>query len=165
MDNPILPSNILTKYTPIMGNVDPDLYKSCIVDAQRTRLEEILGEDLYAKIYNDYFDDTLTGDYLELYDSYVVPFLVHQSAVEYLLIGAYKVANNGIFKAVVENGQSVDKGEVDYLVQNQRNKADMYKERMQRWLCKNPLPEYNSTTDDIVPPLKNGFVYRKWYIE
>lgn len=165
MDKPILPNNILTKYTPIMGNVDPDLYKSCIVDAQRTRLEEILGEDLYAKIYNDYFDDTLTGDYQNLYENYVVPFLVHQSAVEYLLIGAYKVGNNGIFKAVVENGQSVEKNEVDYLVQNQRNKADMYKQRMQRWLALNQLPEYTITGEDIVPPLGNNFYFRKWYIE
>lgn len=165
MDKPILPNNILTKYTPIMGNVDPDLYKSCIVDAQRTRLEEILGEDLYAKIYNDYFDDTLTGDYQNLYENYVVPFLVHQSAVEYLLIGAYKVGNNGIFKAVIENGQSVEKNEVDYLVQNQRNKADMYKQRMQRWLALNPLPEYTITGEDIVPPLGNNFYFRKWYIE
>ncbi len=164
-DTILLRANTLAKYTPINGNVDPDLYKSCVLDAQRTRLEEILGEELYNKIVTDFNADDLTGDYLELYNNYIVPFLIHQSAAEYLLIGAYKIGNNGIFKTAPDNATAVDKVEVDYLVQNQRNKADMYKERMQRWLCKNRLPEYRIDSDNIVNPLKNRLVFGQWWLD
>lgn len=163
-DTILLRANVLTKYSPINGNVDPDMYKSCILDAQRTRLEEILGEELYAKIVDDFENDTLSGDYLTLYDKYIEPFLVHQSAVEYLLIGAYKIGDNGIFKTAPNNATAVDKVEVDYLVKNQRNKADMYKERLQRWLAKNLLPEYRITTETIVPPLQNALVFNRWLL-
>ena len=96
----LLKENELTKNTLLGGNIDIDLYIPCIADAQRTRLEEILGETLYDKICDDFDNDDLTGDYLTLYEDYIKPFLIKASAVEYLLIGAYKVNNNGIFKSI-----------------------------------------------------------------
>ncbi len=94
----LLKENELTKNTLLGGNIDIDLYIPCIADAQRIRLEEILGETLYNKICLDFEDDELAGEYLTLYEGYIVPFLIAAAAVEYLLIGAYKVNNNGIFK-------------------------------------------------------------------
>jgi hypothetical protein len=44
-----------------VGNIDIDLYIPCIADAQRTRLEEILGETLYNKICDDFDNDDLTA--------------------------------------------------------------------------------------------------------
>ena len=38
------------------------------------------------------------------------------------------------------------------LTNDMRLKADMYAERMKKWLCKNDLPEYVSSSDNIVNP-------------
>jgi len=148
-DNEIAHSSILG------GNVDVDKYKYCISDAQISSLEEILGEDLYEKIKTDVEDDTITGLYLILYEKYITPFLIHRSAMEYLKDGAYMVNNGGIYKHTPQNGTAIDKLEVDLLVSNQRYKADIYQQRMEKWLCKNKLTEYIYNSENIVNPKKD----------
>lgn len=128
-------------------------------------MEEILGETLYNKICEDFDNDDLVDEYLTLYEDYIKPFLISQSAVEYLLIGAYKVNNNGIFKAQPDNSVAVDKTEVDYLVNNMRMKAEMYQARMEKWLCRFPLPEYRSSSNNIVNPIRTRLVCGKWWLD
>jgi hypothetical protein len=161
----LLRENELTKNTLLGGNIDIDLYIPCIADAQRTRLEEILGETLYDKICLDFENDDLDGDYLTLYDGYIVPFIIAAAAVEYLLIGAYKVNNNGIFKAQPDNSIAIDKTEVDYLVNNMRLKSEMYRDRMFRWLAKYHLPEYVSSSTNIVNPIRSNLICGKWWLD
>ena len=161
----LLRENELTKNTLLGGNIDIDLYIPCIADAQRIRLEEILGETLYNKICLDFENDDLENEYLTLYEGYIVPFLIAAAAVEYLLIGAYKVNNNGIFKAQPDNSVAVDKTEVDYLVNNMRLKSEMYQDRMLRWLYKNNLPEYVSSSTNIVNPMRSNLICGKWWLD
>jgi len=161
----LLKENELTKNTLLGGNIDIDLYIPCIADAQRIRLEEILGETLYNKICLDFEDDELAGEYLTLYEGYIVPFLIAAAAVEYLLIGAYKVNNNGIFKTQPDNSVAIDKTEVDYLVNNMRLKSEMYQDRMLRWLYKNNLPEYVSSSTNIVNPMRSNLICGKWWLD
>ena len=161
----LLRENELTKNTLLGGNIDIDLYIPCIADAQRTRLEEILGETLYNKICLDFENDDLDGDYLTLYEGYIVPFIIAAAAVEYLLIGAYKVNNNGIFKAQPDNSIAIDKTEVDYLVNNMRLKSEMYRDRMFRWLAKYQLPEYVSSSTNIVNPIRSNLICGKWWLD
>jgi hypothetical protein len=161
----LLRENELTKNTLLGGNIDIDLYIPCIADAQRTRLEEILGETLYNKICLDFENDDLEGDYLTLYEGYIVPFIIAAAAVEYLLIGAYKVNNNGIFKAQPDNSVAVDKTEVDYLVNNMRLKSEMYRDRMFRWLARFHLPEYVSNSNNIVNPMRSNLICGKWWLD
>lgn len=161
----LLKENELTKNTLLGGNIDIDLYIPCIADAQRIRLEEILGETLYNKICLDFENDDLENEYLTLYEGYIVPFLIAAAAVEYLLIGAYKVNNNGIFKTQPDNSVAIDKTEVDYLVNNMRLKSEMYQDRMLRWLYKNNLPEYVSSSTNIVNPMRSNLICGKWWLD
>jgi hypothetical protein len=161
----LLKENELTKNTLLGGNIDIDLYIPCIADAQRIRLEEILGETLYNKICLDFENDDLENEYLTLYEGYIVPFLIAAAAVEYLLIGAYKVNNNGIFKAQPDNSVAIDKTEVDYLVNNMRLKSEMYQDRMLRWLYKFNLPEYVSSSTNIVNPMRSNLICGKWWLD
>jgi len=152
----------ITQNTPLGGNIDVDKYRFCIADAQVSKLEEILGETLYEKIKKDYATNVLSGLYLILHTKYIKPFLIHQSAVEYLLVGAYMVSNGGIFKNTPQNGTPIEKNEVDYLVQNQRSKAEMYQQRLEKWLSRNSLPEYYTYLNNtIVTPVKQS--YGGWY--
>lgn len=161
----LLRQDELTKNTPLGGNIDVDKYVVAIADFQRIRVEEVLGETLYNKICEDFENDDLTGDYLKLYEDYLKPYIIHGSAMEYLLYGAYQINNGGISKHNPADSTSIDKVEVDYLVQNQRLKMEMYESRLERWLCKFHLPEYVSNSNNIVNPLKSKMICGKWYLD
>jgi len=138
----IRPSEI-TEFTPLGGNVDIDKYKPCIYDVQITVIEPLLGTELYEKIKTDFNDDALAGLYLTLYNNYLKPILRHQVFAEYSEIASYMVDNGGIFKHQPTDSVVVEKSEVQYLAQTQRTKAQLYIERARKWLCENPLDEYN----------------------
>lgn len=157
MEYLLLNDNEITQNTVLGGNIDVDKYKFCIQDAQLSKLIEILGEDLYEKIKTDFENDALSGDYETLYTKYINPFLIHQSALEYLLIGAYTVGNAGIYQVTPQNGTPVGRDEIDYLVKNQRNKAEIYQGRLERYLCKVHFDEYKIDSDNIVNPKKQGY--------
>jgi len=156
MEYLLLKDNEITSSSILGGNIDVDKYKYCISDAQISSLEEILGEDLYEKIKTDVEDESINGLYLILYEKYIIPFLIHRSAMEYLKDGAYMVNNGGIYKHTPQNGTAIEKSEVDLLVSNQRYKADIYQQRMEKWLCKNKLTEYIYNSENIVNPKKNN---------
>lgn len=137
----IRPSEI-TEFTPLGGNVDIDKYKPCILDVQITVIEPLLGTDLYEKIRTDFENDTLSGDYLTLYESYLKPILRYQVFAEYTEIASYMVTNGGVFKHQPVDSQIVEKTEAQYLAQTFRTKSQTYIERAEKWLCKNHLPEY-----------------------
>ena len=127
----LLRENELTKNTPLGGNIDVDKYVLAIADFQRIRVEEVLGETLYNKICLDFENDDLVDEYLTLYEDYLVPFIIHGSAMEYLLFGAYQINNGGITKHNPADSTSVDKTEIDYLVNQQRMKMEMYESRLE----------------------------------
>jgi hypothetical protein len=159
----LLRDNDLTKNTVLGGNIDVDKLRQCVIDAQVTRLEELLGETLYNKIETDFENENLTGVYLELYDKYIKPFLIRQSAVEYLKIVAFTVANNGIFQPQPNNAIAITDKNLSNLINEVRIKADMFAERMRKYLCKNTIPEYASSSDNIVNP--NRPSNSGWYLE
>ncbi len=146
----------LTKGTPLGGNIDIDSYVSVIKESQVFVVEPILGTKLYNKIIADYAEDALSGHYQIIHENYVKPILIHTTAAEYILIASYNVANGGIFKHQPENSSSVSKVEVDFLSNKQKTKADVYIERLQKYLCdkNSEIPEYTSAQDnafDIKP--------------
>jgi len=159
----LLRDNDLTKNTVLGGNIDVDKLRQCVLDAQVTRLEELLGETLYNKIETDFETETLTGVYETLYTDYIKPFLIRQSAVEYLKIGAFTVANNGIFQPQPNNAIAITDKNLSNLINEVRIKADMFAERMRKYLCKNTIPEYASSSDNIVNP--NRPSNSGWYLE
>ncbi|MDG3582054.1 hypothetical protein [Galbibacter pacificus] len=144
----------LTKGTPLGGNIDVSKYLHVIKEVQVFVIEPILGTKLYKKILSDYLSNALDNDYKALYEDYIKPIIIYSVAAEYVIIASYNVANGGIFKHQPENGEAVNKSEVDYLAQNQRNKADAYIKRLQKFLCTVNLPEYTTAQEenyDITP--------------
>lgn len=159
----LLKDNEITESTLLGGNIDVDRLRQCIVDAQITRLEELLGEDLYEKICIEFEAETLADDYLVLYENYIKPFLIRQGALEFLKIGAFTIGNNGIALPTPQNTTAIDSKMLSNLISEMRAKADMFAERMYKWLCKNKLPEYNYNSDNIVNPNRPSF--GSWYLE
>jgi hypothetical protein len=138
--------------TTIMGgNVDVDKYIFCIANTQATVIEPLLGSLLYEKILEDAENDDLSGDYLILYNKYIKPITKYQSVAQYVEIGSIIVSNGGIFKHVADNSEIVTREELLSLSQQYRAFAQMYVQRFNRWICKNPISEYKNNQEDVLP--------------
>ena len=159
----LLTDNELSKNTLLSGNIDKDKLRQCILDAQSERLEVLLGEKLYEKICADYDADTLEDEYLILYTDYIKPFLIRQSALEYLKIGAFSVSNNGIFQPTSQNAQPISDAQLQVLKDEMSIKANAYADRMHRWLKQNNLPEYECDSENIINPTKPSVM--PWYLK
>ena len=158
----LLTDSELSKNTLLSGNIDKDKLRQCILDAQAERLEVLLGEKLYEKICADYDADTLIDEYLILYTDYIKPFLIRQSALEYLKIGAFSVSNNGIFQPTSQNAQPISDTQLQVLKDEMSIKANAYADRMHRWLKQNNLPEFECDSENIINPNKPSVM--PWYL-
>ena len=158
----LLTDNELSKNTWLSGNIDKDKLRQCILDAQSEHLEVLLGEKLYEKICTDYDADTLIDEYLILYTDYIKPFLIRQSALEYLKIGAFSVSNNGIFQPTSQNAQPISDAQLQVLKDEMSIKANAYADRMHRWLKQKNLPEYECDSENIINPTKPSVM--PWYL-
>ncbi|HEA22743.1 hypothetical protein LCGC14_1114190 [marine sediment metagenome] len=156
----LLKADDLTKNTVMGGNIDVNHYLHIIKENQVFVIEPILGTKLYDRILADFTAQTLEGNYATLLNDYIKPILIYSVAAEFILTHSYNVANGGIFKSQPENAAPVSKSEVDFLVQNQQNKAGAYIQRMKEFLCDTNIPEYSGSQDnnfDVKP--QHGFTY------
>lgn len=147
----------LIKNSILDGNVDTDKFIQFIKIAQEIHIQNYLGSKLYDKIASDIISDTLTGNYLTLVTKYLQPMLIHYAMVDYLPFAAYQVKNGGVFKHNSENAETVNKEEVDFLVQKERDFAEYYTRRFVDYMCSNSnlFPEYNDNTNEDVYPQKD----------
>jgi hypothetical protein len=108
---------------------------------------------------------SILPNYLNLLNTYVKPMLIHWAMVEYLPFSAYTIANKGVFKHTSENATSVEKNEVDFLVEKERMIAQNYTERFITYINFNNslFPEYSTNSNaDMFPSTQNNFT--GWYI-
>jgi hypothetical protein len=147
----------LVRSTALGGNVDTDKFIQWIKVAQEIHIQNYLGTDLYNKISSDIIASTLSGNYLTLVNTYIQPMLIHFAMMEYLPFAAYTIANGGVFKHNSENSTSVEKGEVDFLVEKERKIAEYYTQRFVDYMSFNQdlFPEYNSNTNNDIYPDKD----------
>ena len=147
----------LVKNSILDGNVDTDKFIQFIKIAQDIHIQNYLGTKLYDRISSDIINDTLTGDYLALVTDYIQPMLIHYAMVDYLPFAAYQVKNGGVFKHSSENAETVNKDEVDFLVQKQRDFAEYYTRRFVDFICfdNTKFPEYTENQEADVYPDKD----------
>ncbi len=148
----------IVKFTAMNGNVDTDKFIQFIKIAQDIHIQNYLGSDLLNKIEADIIASSLAGSYLSLVTDYVKPMLIHWAMVEYLPFAAYTVANKGVFKHSSENATNVDKDEIDFLIEKERNLAQYYTDRFISYMSfnNNSFPEYNSNSNEDVYPDKDA---------
>ena len=155
----------LVKYTAANGNIDTDKFVQFIKIAQDIHIQNYLGTKLLNKIKADITANALSGNYLSLLDNYVKPMLIHWAMVEYLPFAAYTIANKGVYKHGSENSESVDKNEVDFLVQKERSIAEHYTERFNSYIrnFNSLFPEYNQNSNGDMPHDSDS-IFIGWYI-
>lgn len=144
----------LVRNSIIDGNVDTDKFIQYIKIAQEIHIRNYLGTDLYNKISSDITAGTLSGDYLNLVNTYIQPMLIHFAMVDYLPFSAFQIKNGGVYKHTSENSENATKEEIDYLVQRERDIAEYYTRRFIEYMSfyQNLFPEYYSNTNDDIYP-------------
>jgi hypothetical protein len=155
----------LVRNSILDGNVDTDKFIQFIKIAQQMHIQNYLGTDLYNKISADIIAGTLTGDYLTLVQDYIQPMLIHFAMVDYLPFASYELRNGGLFRHRSENADNPTKEEVDFLVQNERNKAEQYTRRFIDYMTFNldKFPEYLTNTNEDTHPSKDA-TYNGWVL-
>jgi hypothetical protein len=134
----------IVRLTALNGNTDVDKYIQFVKIAQDIHIQNYLGTKLLQKIQADIIAGTLSGNYESLVETYVKPMLIHWSLVEYLPFAAYTIANKGVYKHSSENSENVEKNEVDFLIEKERQIAQHYTERFIDYIVFNNdlFPEY-----------------------
>lgn len=157
------------KFTIANGNLDADDFIEYIKISQDITIQNYLGSQLYKKlqdlILSDEINNNEFADYRSLLVTYIKPMLVHWAMVYYLPFAAYTLSNKGLFKHSSESATNVDKAEVDYLVEKERDIAESYTQRFIDFMCFNQstYPEYNSNSNEDVNPDTNNF-YNGWQL-
>lgn len=150
----------LVRYTAVNGNVDTDKFIQFIKISQDIHIQGYLGTDLLNKIKADITAGTLAGNYQSLVVNYVKPMLIHWAMVEYLPFAAYTIANKGVYKHNSENSTNLEKNEIDFIIEKERQIAQHYTQRFIDYMSfnQNLFPEYNSNSNgDMYPNTDTNF--------
>ena len=148
------------------GNVDTDRFIQFIKIAQEIDVQQIMGTKMYDGLTSAIpnIDLPANARWKTVLDDYIAPMLIWYAQSNYMPFAAYQIKNGGVFKHTSENAQSVDKNEIDFLVEKARTNAEWYSRRFIDFMSFNQAtyPEYtNNKNDDIFPSydsLFNGWV-------
>lgn len=150
----------IVKFTAMNGNVDTDKFIQFVKIAQDTHIQNYLGTKLFDKINDDIVAGTLASPYTTLLSKYIKPMVIHFAMVEYLPFAAYTIANKGVFKHNSDNSTNVEKEEVDFLIEKERDIAQHYTNRFIDYMSYNQAlyPEYNTNSNgDMFPDSEANF--------
>lgn len=139
----------MTALTILGGNVDVTRYIVNVAFVQVGVIEPLLGTILYDKIMTDFKATNLTGKYLTLFNDYVKPITLHESIGEYIEVGNYLVEGGGTFKHTADNRETTTKDETQFLAGKYHAMAQMYVKRFEKWICNNPLTEWQQCQDEV----------------
>lgn len=155
----------LKRFTSLSGNVDVDKFIQFVKIAQDIHIQNYLGTKLFNKISEDVVSASLDDPYLSLVNDYVKPMVIHWAMVEYLPFASYVIGNKGLYKHGADNSQTVDKAEVDALIEKHRDIAQHYTRRFIDYMMFNSVdfPEYLTNNNADMFPDKDSS-YGGWYI-
>ena len=160
----------IKRYSVLSGNVDPDRFIYMVEIAQDTEVQNYLGtkllEKLQALIIAGTIDQPANAAYKTLLETYVKPMTIYWALVCYMPFAAYTVANGGVYKHTSESSVTVEKDEVDYLVEKYRDIAQFYTNNFIDFMVYNQTtyPEYNANTEDDTYPDTSNSDFGGWVL-
>lgn len=153
-------TNRLKKDSSLGGSVDDDLLLPYILMSQDRYILPVLGTDLYNKLISDVNNDTLTGNYLTLLQTYIQPALVQFSYAVILPFLRLRMVNNAIVTMSSEQGGSVSHEDLKPLINSAMDMGEFYRERLIDYIRNNTglFPEYSTNTGaDLNPTTQNYY--------
>ena len=157
--------NDIIKQSPLQGSIDADRLLTFVRTAQDKYLLNLLGTVLFKYLQLQIQAgtiDTLGPYYQDLLNDHIKPSLIWYSVVEYLPFSNVQFKSEGAVKHKSEQSDSVDKNQVDYLLQKAMNSADFYATRMQNYLIaySNQIPQYLQSVGnqtEVYPDMGNAY--------
>ena len=129
------------------GNIDNDSINPFIFMAQNSEIKRILGVDLYNKIVSDYENDTLSGNYLAIYNDYIATILAYFTCSYYLQLGVPKVSQNGVYLVTPEKTEQLFNEKSDKMAEKYEKLATGLEIKLLEVLNLLNLPERPSPND------------------
>ena len=145
--------------TNLTAQVEENMIVPSLKVAQDKHAEVYLGTNLLNKIKDGIDNDNLSGIYVTILNEYVKPMLCQWTMVElypYLLV---KHDNSTLTIRSGEDFQPITETQFKMLVDAATNNAQMYTERMIRYLCQNSssIPEYTNNQYPNLCPRKSAY--------
>lgn len=157
--------NDIIKNTPLQGSIDADRLLNFVRTAQDKYLLNLLGTVLFKYLQLQIAAgtvNTLDPYYQDLLNDHIKPTLIWYSVVEYLPYSNTQFKSEGAVKHKSDQSDSVDKNQIDYLLQKALNNADFYATRMQNYLIaySNKIPQYLQSVGNqtqVYPDMGNAY--------
>ncbi len=157
----------LVRNSILDGNVDTDKFIQFIKIAQEIDVQQIMGTKMYDGLTTAIpnIDLPANARWKTVLDDYIAPMLIWYAQSNYMPFAAYQIKNGGVFKHTSENAQSVDKNEIDFLVEKARTNAEWYSRRFIDFMSFNQTtyPEYTSNVNDDLYP-SNDATFNGWVL-
>ena len=97
----------ISRLSSFDGNIDNDSINPFIFMAQNSEIKRILGDNLYNKVLLDYENETLSGNYLLIYNDYIATILAYYTCSFYLQLAIPKVSQNGVYLVTPEKTEQI----------------------------------------------------------
>jgi hypothetical protein len=145
----LLSNEELKENSVVQENVDEKIINPTIKEVQIYYIKPILGTSLYKDILNKIETNSLTTDYKELIDDYILPCMIQWTLFELPYNMNYKFFNKSVGTQDADNMEAADLEELNKITDIRRNKAEYYSEQLTRFLMANPqkYPLYMSQTN------------------
>jgi hypothetical protein len=157
----LISDTMIKERTAIHGNIDPKMIYPDIKVAQDMYIHPVLGSALYNKILSDIGADTLTGNYKNLVDVFIVDALIYYTLMILPQTISYQFWNKGVVRKQGVDTELPSMSDLVDLSNNYKNRAEFYSNRLRLYLKQNAatmFPEYlnpGNGIDDMNPQNKS----------
>ena len=142
----IISEEKLREFTDINDNLDSKLLMNAVREAQDIYLQRLTGTSLYEYILAQIDANTLSGNYKDLVDNFIQPYLIYASYWESLDAIYTRPRNSGLLQPTGgENSEKADGTWYNRKRQMVENKMEYYGERLTNYLIQNEsqFPQLN----------------------
>jgi hypothetical protein len=140
----IINANDVVRNTPVRGSVDTDIINAAIKRTQETVVVNLLGYRLTKKLV-EIKDNQTSGDYLDLINEYVGPYMEWAVADALIYDIQFSMGQSGIVQSTGDQGSAIFEGLTATLKNTIRQYKNMYKDLMLKFICheNSKFPEFN----------------------
>jgi len=160
----------IKRYSVLSGSIDPDKIVFYIELCMDTEIQNYTGTKLMVKVQDLILAGTIdlpaNAAYKTLLETYLKPMTIHWALVQLMSFIPYTISNGGVFKHTSESSVTVDKDEIDFLVEKYRSLAQFYTNNFTNFMIYNQsdYPEYNANTDDDFFPDTSNADFSGWVL-
>lgn len=145
-------ADYLKKVSVINDNTDNKILVPTIKLVQDMYLKPLLGTDLFNEIKNQIIADNVSSDNQTLLDDYIGHIIHYYTLYESTPLFKYRYMNRGLMVNNAENSTSADLSEVKFMMDNWKNKAMWFGERMIKFIKRvngNDPSKYSAYNDNM----------------